>query len=539
MIKKRLRKVTVLFVTLCIISSMIMSTAFAASDISNHWAETTIQSWLDQGFTTGYPDGSFRPDNNITRAEFMALVNKGFGYTETAPISYPDVKATEWYYNSVAVAKAAGYISGYPDGTMKPENLISREEAAAIIMKIKTLETNADAANVFTDASKMTWSKGVVGAVADAKIMNGYPDGSFGPQKLIKRGESVTLISSSFLVESVFADLVDVNSDENTKSDLEVAIEKEPINYNVANLSSDFYQIISAESGKQIGYKKGAFDIIDVNNQYFYINLDLEKYKLETMYGDALTAEWYKTHDIVKIAPDKNLYNQLWDIYEFEDGYYIRYGSSTQFLSLVDNKMILSYTPHKFYINKRIQYNEKEFVRYAQDYPEWKYRKYSYKTMNYTGCGPTALAMVTNYYSNQTVTPLTVADISVANNLDIIPNPRTDMPKLAPMIADKFGLNMKFIEKYDVMSELKNGNMVIVQTALNPLINYTNGVGHYLVLKGLDKNGWIIVSDPLKGHSYHTKPDASIQDFDKIHTYVAPESAVLAKVRESYSFWKK
>ncbi|MGB3367074.1 MAG: C39 family peptidase [Acidaminobacteraceae bacterium] len=356
----------------------------------------------------------------------------------------------------------------------------------------------------------------------------------------------IILILSSFLVGSVFADLEDANGVENTKIDLvnkdgnlEIANKKIPINYKVANLTSDYYQIISAESGKQIGYKKGSFDIIDVNNQYIYINHDLEKYKLGTTYGDTLTAEWYKTHDIVKIAPDKNLYNQMWNIYEFEDGYYIRYSLSTQFLSLVDNKMVLSYKPHKFYINKRNSYNEKEFVRYAMDYPAWKYRKYSYKTMNYTGCGPTALAMVINYYSNQTVTPLTVADISVANNLDIIPNPRTDMAKLAPMISEKYKVNMKFIEKEDVMSELKNGNMVIIQTALNPLIKYTNGVGHYLVLKGIDKNGWIIVSDPLKGHSYHTKPDASIQDFDKIHTYIAPESDVLAKVRESYSFWKK
>ena len=70
----------------------------------------------------------------------MVLVNGAFGYTETVEIEYPDVADTDWFADTIKKAKAAGYISGYADGTMKPNNPISREEAATIIAKIKNLE---------------------------------------------------------------------------------------------------------------------------------------------------------------------------------------------------------------------------------------------------------------------------------------------------------------------------------------------------------------------------------------------------------------
>ncbi|RIE14813.1 DUF1566 domain-containing protein, partial [Candidatus Cryosericum hinesii] len=166
--------------------------AVAASDISGHWAQVKIQSWIDKGLIKGYPDGTFKPDQNVTRAEFMTLANRAFGYTTVVPITYTDVKAGSWYAPEVAKAKAAGYISGYPDGTMRPENPITREEVATIVARIKNLTSDANAADKYSDASKIgSWSKGQVGAVTSAKIMQGYPDGSFKPQGLMTRAEVV------------------------------------------------------------------------------------------------------------------------------------------------------------------------------------------------------------------------------------------------------------------------------------------------------------------------------------------------------------
>ena len=72
----------------------------------------------------------------------MALVNRAFNYQEKAEIDYKDVADTAWYADAVKIARAAGYISGYEDDTMKPDNPISRQEAATIIMKILRLEEN-------------------------------------------------------------------------------------------------------------------------------------------------------------------------------------------------------------------------------------------------------------------------------------------------------------------------------------------------------------------------------------------------------------
>src|SRR5665648_1268382 len=144
-LKKRVAILTVL----CMVLTLAPSPAFAAtmSDISGHWAQTTIQSWTDNNLIKGYPDGTFKLDNNITRAEFITLVNGAFGYTKTVPISFTDVDQNAWYASAIAVAVEAGYIIGYPDGTMRPDNPISRVEAATIIMKINKLEANPPAAH--------------------------------------------------------------------------------------------------------------------------------------------------------------------------------------------------------------------------------------------------------------------------------------------------------------------------------------------------------------------------------------------------------
>src|SRR5450756_2097948 len=197
---RNFKRIIAVLAIICLMFSLMPANTFAfqATDISGHWAQVKIQSWIDKGLIKGYPDGTFKPDQDITRAEFMALVNRAFGYTAVAPITYTDVKAGSWYAPEVAKAQAAGYITGYPDGTMKPENPITREEVATIVARIKNLTSDANAADKYTDASKIgSWSKGQVGAVTSAKIMQAYPDGSFMPQGLITRAEVVEALDNA------------------------------------------------------------------------------------------------------------------------------------------------------------------------------------------------------------------------------------------------------------------------------------------------------------------------------------------------------
>lgn len=197
------RKIFYFFMVSILIITMAPATAFAStpSDIANHWAKVQIEDWVKKGLINGYGDGSFQPDSKISRAEFMTLINRGFGYTEKTNIDYKDVKPGTWIADSVSIGKAAGYISGYSDGTIKPNEFISRQEAASIIAKVTGITPNTDAAAKLPDAANIpAWSKGSIGAVLDAGIMGGYPDGSFKAKSYITRAEAVVAITNALKV---------------------------------------------------------------------------------------------------------------------------------------------------------------------------------------------------------------------------------------------------------------------------------------------------------------------------------------------------
>ncbi|MCT4619486.1 MAG: S-layer homology domain-containing protein [Marinisporobacter sp.] len=179
-------------------ASAVSESSVSVSDVQSHWANKQISEWIDKGLAKGYPDGTFRPNNNITRAEFVALVNKAFKFTETASIDFTDVSYNDWFYNEIAKAKKAGYISGYADGTVKPNNPISRQEAAVIVAKIKNLEQTTTLVDNFSDAYAIpSWSKEFIGAIVEADYMHGYPDGSFRPTKNISRAEAVVTLNNA------------------------------------------------------------------------------------------------------------------------------------------------------------------------------------------------------------------------------------------------------------------------------------------------------------------------------------------------------
>jgi rubrerythrin len=179
------------------------SAAAVPSDIFGSWAYSQISDLISQGGISGYPDGTFKPDNSVTRAEFISMINKAFHYNTTAAISFSDVSPGDWFYNDIAKATVAGYISDYPDGTMKPENAISRAEAASIIMKLDKLTELGAPVVAFKDAASFSWSKVAIEVVTSAKIMNGYPDSSFKPANNITRGEAVIVLDQALTYNSL------------------------------------------------------------------------------------------------------------------------------------------------------------------------------------------------------------------------------------------------------------------------------------------------------------------------------------------------
>lgn len=168
----------------------------APSDIAGHWAESVITQWQSKGLIQGYEDGTFKPGNTITRAEFVTLMNNAKGFWSEGSINFSDVKNGSWFYSAVARAVAAGYVKGYSDGSFKPNNTITRAEAAVMIANAARLSANEAGAYRFTDVGSIpAWARGSVGAVVAAGYMTGYPDGSFDANASISRAEAVSSLN--------------------------------------------------------------------------------------------------------------------------------------------------------------------------------------------------------------------------------------------------------------------------------------------------------------------------------------------------------
>lgn len=199
--KKKLRGLMtgVLGVSMLLGSLGSVSAASVPKDIQGHWAQAQLQEWLDSGYLGGYPDGTVKPNKAITRGEYVTLVNRLFGFKEKATVSFKDMKSTNWNYSEVAKAVEAGYIGGYEDNTFRPNSPLTRQEAAVMAAKLLKLSTNSTTSKFKDNAQIAAWAKGAVAAAADKKIINGYPDGTFGPKRSLTRAEAVGIINTSVI----------------------------------------------------------------------------------------------------------------------------------------------------------------------------------------------------------------------------------------------------------------------------------------------------------------------------------------------------
>jgi hypothetical protein len=168
-------------------------------DIAGHWAEKPMLEWTNKGLLTGYEDGTLRPSANVTRAEFVAMINRLFGFTEESGESFSDVHASLWYADHFKKAKEAGYFTGYPDGSAQPDNNISRQEAAAMLYRAYRHDPHGEEVKLdFRDEAELgSWSREAVEAFVKLDYLKGYPDGTFRPAANLTRAEAVKLLSNS------------------------------------------------------------------------------------------------------------------------------------------------------------------------------------------------------------------------------------------------------------------------------------------------------------------------------------------------------
>lgn len=160
------------------------------SDIVGHWAEENIRGAMEKSWIA--TTNIFKPNKDITRSEFVAIINNALGYTEKSSISFKDVSSDKWYYDTICVAIKAGYISGYEDNTFRPDAPITREEAATIMTTVKNnKDSNLDKLSNYQDANKVSdWAKPSVEGAIEAGYM-GAGGIKFNPKSNITKAEAI------------------------------------------------------------------------------------------------------------------------------------------------------------------------------------------------------------------------------------------------------------------------------------------------------------------------------------------------------------
>lgn len=173
----------------------------ASSDIDGHWAQQQILTFAENGYIAGDGTGNYLPNQIMTRAQFAAVINRVMGYTEESPsiANYTDVEDSAWYRSDLAKALSAGYMSGTSATTMSPNQPVTREQAAVMIVRLLEENTSVDLSVLddFTDRGDI--SAFAVNAMAKL-ISDGYlygADGKLMPQKSMTRAEGIALLSRS------------------------------------------------------------------------------------------------------------------------------------------------------------------------------------------------------------------------------------------------------------------------------------------------------------------------------------------------------
>ncbi len=241
--------------------------AFAAtfSDVQGHWAGKQIIEWADEGLAAGYSDGTFKPNKEVSRAEFVALVNRAFSIDKNvASAGFSDVSEGKWYYKDISAAKAAGYIGGYTDGTFKPNQTITRQEVASILVRLLSLTPTTEGIEEFADANQMPeWARSSIGAVAKNALMRGMPDKTFQPLESITRAEAVVSLDRAMDFTPGQEPPVALNSAIEGKVTLDgKAVEKATVRI----FNADSYEVVNeTQTDKNGSYKveldAGEYDI--------------------------------------------------------------------------------------------------------------------------------------------------------------------------------------------------------------------------------------------------------------------------------------
>ncbi|MEO0768166.1 MAG: S-layer homology domain-containing protein, partial [Cyanobacteria bacterium J06649_4] len=174
---------------------------------STYWASPYVQALTEANIISGFPDSTFRPDEEMTRAQFASILSGGFP-TDTVrePITFSDVPADHWAAGAIFSAYAKGFLSGYPDGTFGLDQPITRMEVLLSLtsgLGIDTSGSNGDVLAAFADSGEIpAWATAAIAAATENQLVVNYPNvQQLNPQRNATRAE-IAAIAYQALVSS-------------------------------------------------------------------------------------------------------------------------------------------------------------------------------------------------------------------------------------------------------------------------------------------------------------------------------------------------
>jgi uncharacterized repeat protein (TIGR01451 family) len=180
-----------------IIGNQAVGTASGYQDAVTPSVFVTVGQVLHHGFIKGYPDGTFRPQNQITRAEVAAMLSRILGTGSSTGANFSDLPTNHWAYGYISAVVNAGLFNGYPDGTFRPDQSITRAELSKVMVLMRNLFPIQVSPPTFPDIAGH-WAINSIEMASRAGFVTGYPSGDFRPDQPITRAETVTLIDRAF-----------------------------------------------------------------------------------------------------------------------------------------------------------------------------------------------------------------------------------------------------------------------------------------------------------------------------------------------------
>lgn len=191
------RILTFLLSAALILSGFPMTSGIESHAAEKHWADQYLNNLVRNDIMRGDLQGNLHPNNNITRAEFVTMINRAFGYTQKGKGNFADVDKNAWYSDDISIAKNQGYMQGVAANKAEPESSLTREQAVTLICRALKIEGVDSDTFKFSDSREFSqWSKEYINAITNKKIVNGYPDSTFKPANRMTRGEMAKVLSN-------------------------------------------------------------------------------------------------------------------------------------------------------------------------------------------------------------------------------------------------------------------------------------------------------------------------------------------------------